>query len=159
MLLSVYGIGSGKDNIPIFIRFCMNFSYLRHSLEGIIQSIYGFGRNDMTCPPEEKYCPYKKPAFLLKMMGFEDVNINHSILALVTFYVSFNLLALFLIKNRLSMRGHNFWPIRIISQFVKNYLNMANHWSLSSSTMQHCQCNKFKSNSIENWVIHILWNS
>lgn len=127
MLLSVYGIGSGKDNIPIFIRFCMYFSYLRHSLEGIIQSIYGFNRDDMICPPDEKYCPYKKPAFLLRIMGFEDLDISHSVLALITFYVMFNLSALFLIKNRLSVRGQNFWPIRIVSQFVKNYLNMAAH--------------------------------
>jgi hypothetical protein len=125
MLLSVYGIGSGKDNIPIFIRFCMYFSYLRHSLEGIIQSIYGFNRGDMVCPDDEKYCPYQKPDFLLKIMGFEDLNISHSVIALIIFYVAFNLAALFLIKNRLSVRGHNFWPIRIVSQFVKEYLNMA----------------------------------
>lgn len=125
MLLSVYGIGSGKEGIPIFIRTCMNFSYLRHSLEGIIQSVYGFSRGDMMCPETEKYCPYKKPLFLLKIMGFEDLNINHSIIALIVFYVAFNLAALLLIKNRLSVRRSNFWPIRIVSQFVKEYLNMA----------------------------------
>lgn len=121
MLLSVYGIGSGKDNIPVFIRYCMNLSYLRHSLEGIVQSIYGFNRSDMICPPNEKFCPYKKPAFLLRIMGFDDLNINISILALVLFYLVFNCIALMLIKNRLSYnRGDNFWPIRIVSQFVKN---------------------------------------
>jgi hypothetical protein len=125
MLLSVYGIGSGKDNIPVFIRFCMSLSYLRHALEGIITSIYGFNRNDMICPPDEKFCPYKKPEFLLKIMGFEDLNINVSILALILFYLFFNVTALLLIKNRLSERGHNFWPIKVVSRFVKNYLNMA----------------------------------
>jgi ATP-binding cassette, subfamily G (WHITE), member 1 len=125
MLLSVYGIGSGKNSIPIVIRFCMSLSYLRHGLEGIIQSIYGFNRNDMICPPQEKFCPYKKPEFLLRIMGFEDLNINVSITALVLFYLVFNFTALLLIKNRLSVRGHSFWPVRFVSRFVKNYLNMA----------------------------------
>lgn len=49
----------------------MMFSYLRHSLEGIIQSIYGFNRGDMICPVDEKFCPYKKPEFLLKV-SFEN---------------------------------------------------------------------------------------
>lgn len=126
MLLSVYGIGSGKDNIPVFIRFCMSLSYLRHALEGIIQSIYGFNRNDMICPLDEKFCPYKKPEFLLRIMGFEDLNVKVSILALLAFYFVFNFAALLLIKNRLSVRGHHFWPIQFVSRFVKNYLNMVN---------------------------------
>lgn len=77
------------------------------------------------CPDTEKYCPYQKPQFLLKIMGFEDLNVSHSIIALVFFYVLFNLAALFLIKNRLSVRGRDFWPIRIVSQFVKEYMNIA----------------------------------
>lgn len=123
MLLSVYGIGGGKDNIPVFIRFIMTFSYLRHSLEGIIQSIYGFQRGDMICPPEELFCPYKKPEFLLRIMGFEDLDVNKSILALVVFYLFFNVVALLLIKNRLSVRGKTMWPIRFISSVVKTYFN------------------------------------
>lgn len=123
MLLSVYGIGSGKESIPLFVRILMSFSYLRYALEGIIQSIYGFNRTDMACPPSELFCPYKKPVFLLRIMGFEDININHSILALVIFYLSFNILAVLLIKNRLSTGGKTLWPIRFISSVVKTYFN------------------------------------
>ena len=123
MLLSVYGIGSGKENIPAFIRFFMNFSYLRHALEGIIQSIYGFNRTDMICPPEELFCPYKKPQFLLRYMGFEELSVTYSILALVVFYLIFNLSALLLIKNRLSVRRSTIWPIIFVSHVVKKYFN------------------------------------
>lgn len=122
MLLSVYGIGAGKENIPVFIRFIMSLSYLRYALEGIVQSIYGFGRKDMDCPLDESFCPYKKPAFLLRIMGFEDLNINISIIALVAFYLAFNIMALLLIKNRLSVR-RTFWPIQFVSRVIKRYLN------------------------------------
>lgn len=123
MLLSVYGIGTGKDDIPIFVRVLMSFSYLRYALEGIIQAIYGFGRTDMFCPPDVNFCPYKKPAFLLRIMGFEDVNINVSILALISFYVLFNLSAVLLIKNRLSVSRKTMLPFRLVSYIVKRYFN------------------------------------
>ncbi|KAG5676197.1 hypothetical protein PVAND_006046 [Polypedilum vanderplanki] len=123
MLLSVYGIGSGKDTIPPLIQIFMKMSYLRHSLEGIVQSIYGFGRQDMVCPNEEVFCPYKKPAFLLRIMGFEDLDLRISILYLFGFYVMFNAAAVFLIKDRLSYRRNQIWPIQYISKAVKHYMN------------------------------------
>lgn len=123
MLLSVYGVGSGREHIPIFIRFIMSLSYLRYALEGIVQSIYGFNRTDMICPPEEGFCPYKKPAFLLRIMGFENLNVNVSIFALSLFYLVFNILALVLIKSRLSVRTKTSWPIQFVSEVVKTYFN------------------------------------
>lgn len=123
MLLSVYGIGSGKESIPLFIRFIMSLSYLRYALEGIVHSIYGFNRADMICPPDQDFCPYKKPVFLLRIMGFENLSVNVSIIALTTFYLVFNITALVLIKNRLSVRGKTSWPIQFVSQVVKTYFN------------------------------------
>lgn len=123
MLLSVYGIGTGKESIPFFVRMMMSCSYLRYALEGIVQSIYGFGRPDMICPPNEDFCPYKKPAFLLRIMGFENIDVSVSILALIAFYILFNLSAIILIKNRLSVRGKTLLPIRFVSNIVKRYFN------------------------------------
>lgn len=123
MLLSVYGIGTGQTSIPIFIRCIMSLNYLRYGLEGIVQSIYGFDRGDMSCPEDENFCPYKKPIYLLKNMGFENLSVNISIAALISFYIIFNLMAIMLIKNRLSVRRTDLWPIRIVSRFIKNYLN------------------------------------
>lgn len=99
----------------------MSLSYLRHALEGIVQSIYGFNREDMICPLD--FCPYKKPKFLLRIMGFEDLNVYTSILALIGFYLLFNATALILIKSRLSKKGKTSWPIRFVSRAVKHYFN------------------------------------
>jgi hypothetical protein len=122
MLLSVYGIGSGKDTIPPLVQIIMKFSYLRHSLEGIVQAIYGYSRQDMVCPNDEMFCPYKKPAFLLRIMGFEDLDLTTSILYLFGFYIIFNVAAVFLIKNRLSYRRNQFWPIQYVTRAVKHYM-------------------------------------
>lgn len=123
MLLSVYGIGSGKESIPEVIRFFMGISYLRYSLEGIVEAVYGFNRTDMICPPSEAFCPYKKPAFLLRIMGFEDLNIKMSMLGLFGFYLFFNVFAFVLIRNRLSVRRKTYWPIQLVSHYVKKYFN------------------------------------
>jgi hypothetical protein len=123
MLLSVYGIGSGRDTIPLFVQCMMKFSYLRYALEGIIESIYGLDRGDMMCPPGEMFCPYMKPKFILRIMGFDGIDFRLSILALFGFYLSFNVGAVYLIKSRLSYRRQTLWPIQYVSRVVKQYLN------------------------------------
>lgn len=134
MLLSVYGVGSGKESIPVVIRFFMSLSFLRYALEGIVQAIYGFDRNDMYCPPTEDFCPYKKAAFILRIMGFEDLNMSTTILALVSFYLFFNIGAMMLIKNRLSVQSKTFWPVQLISHVVKKYFNFTpmQIWNLTT---------------------------
>lgn len=123
MLLSVYGMGSGVDTIPPLVYFFMKLSYLRHALEGIVQSIYGYDRADMICPNDEMYCPYKKPQFLLRIMGFEQLDLRYSIFGLFAFYVIFNVAAVYLMKSRLSCRRKQFWPIQYVSRVVKQYMN------------------------------------
>lgn len=125
MLLSVYGIGSGKDSIPEMTKFFMSISYLRYSLEGIVEAVYGFNRTDMICPSSESFCPYKKPAFLLRIMGFEDLNFKVSMLGLFLFYLLFNVLAFVLIKNRLSVRRKTYLSTKfqLVSHYVKKYFN------------------------------------
>jgi hypothetical protein len=123
MLLSVYGIGTGVQSIPPLIRYIMKFSYLRHSLEGIIYSIYGFNRGDMVCPNDEMFCPYKKPEFLLRIMGFDHLDLTTSILGLLFFYIFFNLAAVYLIKLRLSYTRKRFWAVQYVSRVVKQYMS------------------------------------
>lgn len=123
MLLSVYGMGNGIESIPPVIYILMKLSYLRHSLEGIIQSIYGYNRADMICPNDELYCPYKKPEFLLKIMGFDHIDLRYSIMGLMAFYILFNVAAVYLIKARLSYRRKPFWAMQYVTRVVKQYLN------------------------------------
>lgn len=123
MLLAVFGIGSGKDSIPIYVRLLMSMSYLRYGLEGIVEAIYGFDRKDMVCPDDEIFCPYKKPKFLLLQMGFEDVNTTVSICALLIFYIVFNFLAFYMIKQRIALKRRGFVAVRYIGRILKQHLN------------------------------------
>ncbi|XP_059614428.1 ATP-binding cassette subfamily G member 4 isoform X2 [Phlebotomus argentipes] len=126
MLLAVYGIGFGKGVvIPGYVKALMSLSYLRYGLEGIVAAIYGYSREDMICPDEEVFCAYRKAKFLLMTMGFEDISYPISVGALCIFYLVFNALAFFLIRQRLSLRRTNFPAVQYIGQFVKQHFNLS----------------------------------
>jgi ATP-binding cassette, subfamily G (WHITE), member 1 len=127
MLLAVYGIGNGKADIPIYVRALMSISYLRYGLEGIMDAIYGSNRADMKCPDDEDFCPYTKPKFLMRIMGFEDVDFTVSIVALVVFYLFFNVAAFLMIRRRLSLKTSNSVAVQYIGRFIKTHLNFSSY--------------------------------
>ncbi|XP_063701288.1 ATP-binding cassette subfamily G member 4-like [Culicoides brevitarsis] len=123
MLLSVYNIGGGISNVPKYMRVLMSVSYLRYGMEGVIDAIYGYGRGDMECPDEEVFCPYKKPSFLKQIMGFEEVNFFTSLVALIFFYVIFNLAAFYLIRRRVMCQSYDNYYIKYFQSLCVKYMN------------------------------------
>lgn len=123
MLLSVYNIGGGISNVPAYMRILMSTSYLRFGLEGIIDAVYGHSRTDMICPEDEVFCPYKKPGFLKKIMGFEDIDFRISFMALFGFYILFNVMAYFLLRQRISRHYNTFLFLKRIKNYIENRLS------------------------------------
>lgn len=121
ILFSIYNMGADDNHksVPWYFKLGMDLDYLRYSLEGILQSIYGFGRSYSLCPNNEMYCHFRKPDFLLRVMGFNDLSMMRTIVALVVFYCIFNLVAFILIKNRLAVSQRKHWLIRVLSSYVK----------------------------------------
>jgi hypothetical protein len=121
-------MGAGQQvYTPLIFRIGMSVDYLRYSLEGILDSIYGFDRKGIICPQKETYCHFKNPEFLLKTMGFENNDVIRSIIMLTLFYIIFNFIAFLLIKNRLSVNRSNLWLIRVVSSYVKKFLNLTTY--------------------------------
>lgn len=113
------GTDDEHKGVPLIFKICMNLDYLRHSLEGIIESIYGFGRSDSICPNGAMYCHFKKPDFLMRVMGFGDRSMSRCIIALIASYFVFNIVAFLLIKNRLSVTQRKHWLIQVVTSYVK----------------------------------------
>ncbi|KAM8718200.1 hypothetical protein ACLKA7_004846 [Drosophila subpalustris] len=75
ILLSIYGIGYGKDTyVSPIMRFLMSLSFLRHGMEGLVAALYDYGRADTICEDTEMFCMFKKSQFLLVFLGFENMN-------------------------------------------------------------------------------------
>lgn len=126
MLLAVYGIGYGREiEISPYIRIMMSFSYLRYGLEGLIDAMYSYDREDTVCPDGEVYCMFAKAKFLKMVLGFEDVNFFVSIVALIMYYLLFTITAFYMIKIRISTTHKNNIAVQYLGRFVKTHLNFA----------------------------------
>lgn len=124
MLLSVYGIGFGKEiEIPVYMRIIMSFSYLRYGLEGLIDAMYGYGRSDSVCPESEHYCLFNKADFLKTTLGFNDANFFVSMVALFGYYLVFTIGAFYVIKIRLSASRRQYAIVQYVEQLLKTYFN------------------------------------
>ncbi|KAI8118946.1 ATP-binding cassette sub-family G member 1 [Lucilia cuprina] len=91
----------GNPNLSTFEKILMYSGYIRHSVEGFMSALFDFNRADSICPPDEVFCMLKKPRYLKKLVGFENLNYVHSILYLIGFYIFFNIFAYVNFKCRL----------------------------------------------------------
>lgn len=46
-------------------------SYLAYGIDALLQSMYGYDRPNLSCPPQYEYCHYTQPAALLRDMGVD----------------------------------------------------------------------------------------
>lgn len=45
---------------------------MRYALEGLVLSIYGYGRDPLICSGDQDYCHYRFPEITFKEIGMKD---------------------------------------------------------------------------------------
>ncbi|EDX03171.1 GD22989 [Drosophila simulans] len=127
ILLSIYGMGYGGGTyISPLMRFLMHLSYLRHSMEGLVASLYDYGRADTICEDTEIFCSFKKSKVLLSFLGFENMHYLWSLSCLMSFYLLFTVAAYFMIRMRLKQSVVN--PIfAYVIQLLTKYFNFTSY--------------------------------
>lgn len=120
MLLAVYGFGSGYDTIPALIKVAMYFSYLRYSLEGLIDAMMS-GRPKLKCPDDEDYCFFTDLKFFVREMGVENTIFWLDVVALVVILILFRGSSYYLLRQRLSP-NKTFLALQYIGRIVKSYV-------------------------------------
>lgn len=83
---------------PIF-----DVSYFRHSFQGTLKVIYGYGRENLTC--SEMYCHYKQPAKFLKYMNISVGDLHVEIIGLIAWILILQIM--FYIILRIKLRNYN----------------------------------------------------
>ncbi|KAH8284489.1 hypothetical protein KR044_010297 [Drosophila immigrans] len=127
ILLSIYGIGYGKDgNISPLMRFLMSLSFLRHGMEGLVAALYDYGRGDTICEDTEMFCMFKKTQFLLTFLGFQDMHYLWSVCCLIAFYIFFTVAAYILIRQRLKKTQSN-RILTYVLQMLTKYFNFTSY--------------------------------
>ncbi|XP_017046239.1 ATP-binding cassette sub-family G member 4 [Drosophila ficusphila] len=127
ILLSIYGIGYGRGTyISPLMRFLMHLSYLRHGMEGLVASLYDYGRADTICEDTEIFCTFKKSKVLLAFLGFENMHYLWSLSCLIGFYLLFTVAAYIMIRQRLKKSAFN--PIvAYVLQLLTKYFNFTSY--------------------------------
>ncbi|CAI6348552.1 unnamed protein product [Macrosiphum euphorbiae] len=60
------------NHMPVVLYYVSYISYMRYALEGLVVSIYGYGREPLICLNEEGYCHYRFPETTFKEIGMTD---------------------------------------------------------------------------------------
>ncbi|XP_032683643.1 ATP-binding cassette sub-family G member 4-like [Odontomachus brunneus] len=88
-----------KDMLPL-LYYISYLNPLRYAFNGVVQSIYGNGRENLQCP--DIYCHLRVPSTILEMLDFAKPLFWFDITVLFGYYVLFRILAYLLLKRRLS---------------------------------------------------------
>ncbi|CAH0560474.1 unnamed protein product [Brassicogethes aeneus] len=120
MLLAVYGFGSGYNSIPSLIRVAMYFSYLRYSLEALIDSMLK-DRPKLECPETEDHCIFNDLNYFIREMGMENTIFWVDIATLVFTLLLFRGVGFYLLRQRLTP-NKTFVSLQHIGRFVKSQL-------------------------------------
>lgn len=124
MLLAVYGLGSGSEDIPFIVRLMMSLSYLRYGLEGLVVAIYGGNRGKIPCPPDEEFCIYSSPNHLLTEMGMENLAFWFDFAMLLLMFVILKATSFYLLMQRLSP-NKTFAALHVIGRLVKSHFSVS----------------------------------
>ncbi|KAG5863623.1 ATP-binding cassette sub-family G member 1, partial [Gonioctena quinquepunctata] len=122
MLLAVYGYGSGYDTIPTLVKIAMYFSYLRYSLEGLINAML-LDREKLSCPESEEICYYTDLSYFMKEMGLEKTAYWTNVLVLFAIFILFRGGSYYLLRQRLSP-NKTFLALQYIGRFIKSRLGL-----------------------------------
>ncbi|KAF5308832.1 hypothetical protein FQR65_LT00532 [Abscondita terminalis] len=104
-LVLLAGMTGDLTTTNIIIYWIGRSCFTKYSLEGIVSSIYGYGRDILSCP-EGSYCHYKYPKkFLKDVMIYQD-EFWLNVIILCCNYFLFKLTAFLILKWRVARQKH-----------------------------------------------------
>uniref|UniRef100_A0A8D8RNX1 ATP-binding cassette sub-family G member 4 n=1 Tax=Cacopsylla melanoneura TaxID=428564 RepID=A0A8D8RNX1_9HEMI len=95
------GFGVTIKDIPTYLKWGSELSYLRYGLEGYIAAIYGLNREEFDC--DELYCHYKLPKKFLELVSQPPDHFLSSSATLIGILFLIKLLAYFFLSWRIKV--------------------------------------------------------
>ncbi|KAG7210047.1 hypothetical protein KM043_011621 [Ampulex compressa] len=86
-----------------FVMYYVSYaSYLRYSLDGLVQSVYGFNREVLPCPHDMIYCHYRVPKTILDELAMSNGKYWLDVVVLFVAFIAFRIVTYCTLKRTLS---------------------------------------------------------
>lgn len=90
-----------KD-MPRYLYYCSYLNFSRYSLQGFIQSVYGFGRGKFQNIDDLDYCQYLDPKIIFNELLMDDDKYFLNLSILIVFFIFFRCVSYITMKRNLS---------------------------------------------------------
>ncbi|EZA59981.1 ATP-binding cassette sub-family G member [Ooceraea biroi] len=101
-LLCFIGFLIFLNHMPIVLYYVSYINYLRYAFEGLLQSVYGYHREKLSCPSSAIYCHYRMPSAMLEELNMIKPMFWIDVAVLFIYFVFFRLAAYIVLKRRLT---------------------------------------------------------
>lgn len=92
VLFSVFGFCIRYMDTPAGFRWIFHISYFRAGFHSLLYTVYGFGRDKLTCGDNDQYCHYAQPVKFLKEMEIDQTNVINNLVLIIGVGVLMHLL-------------------------------------------------------------------
>ncbi|XKL67551.1 hypothetical protein PGB90_003042 [Kerria lacca] len=75
---------------------------IQYGFEGMMVSVYGYGRDPLPCPLTDTYCHYRYPQILFQEMSMDETKYTFDICMLCLFVVTFFILSYIGLKRKVN---------------------------------------------------------
>ncbi|XP_035720104.1 ATP-binding cassette sub-family G member 1-like [Vespa mandarinia] len=88
------------NHMPQYLYYFSYLNYMRYALEGSIQSLYGFNRENLNCP-DFTYCHFRIPQTILVELGMTNNKYWFDVIILIINFIFYRIIAYYTLKRNL----------------------------------------------------------
>lgn len=92
------------NHMPVTLYYVSYISYMRYALEGLVVSIYGYGREPLNCMDVNDYCHYRFPETIFHEIGMTDGKYWTDVTTMVGFLVVILFISFFALRHSMKSR-------------------------------------------------------
>lgn len=91
------------NHMPRVLYWLSYLTYMRYGFEGLVLSVYGYGRGELHCPEDALYCQYKYPKIMLEDLTMSEERYWFNFIVLFANLVMLRIITFFSLRRKLTL--------------------------------------------------------